>query len=168
MVLYEVVDLSTLTSAAYLQRLNNPTPWTSKIMPHYRGMSRGLCSVSGSFGLGSGHFGVLVRLRAARSSDLHAGLLREALPVVPSQVGLGSAHLLETASAAPMTNEQRLRGADRTVSTAILITGYDGAAVEAAGRRILYACVDPRHGAEDVSFDTYRVDYSLARAELDA
>ena len=36
-VLYEVTELATLTSAAYLERLNNPSPRTSKMMPHYRG-----------------------------------------------------------------------------------------------------------------------------------
>ena len=33
-VLYEVAELATLTSAAYLERLNNPSTWKSKIMPH--------------------------------------------------------------------------------------------------------------------------------------
>ncbi|HST00307.1 MAG TPA: hypothetical protein VLJ84_01470, partial [Usitatibacter sp.] len=47
MVLYEVAELATLTSAAYSQRLDNPSAWTAKIMPHYRGMRRGLCAVAG-------------------------------------------------------------------------------------------------------------------------
>src|SRR5258706_1698009 len=46
-VMYEVEQLATLTSDAYLERLNNPSPWTSKMMPHYRGMTRGFCSVAG-------------------------------------------------------------------------------------------------------------------------
>jgi hypothetical protein len=53
-VLYEVDRLETLESAAYLERLNHPTAWTSKMMPHYRGMSRALCSVEGSWGQGWG------------------------------------------------------------------------------------------------------------------
>ncbi len=60
-VLYEVERLETLASAAYLERLNHPTPWTAKMMPHYRGMTRGLCSVAASAGAGQGHFGLLVR-----------------------------------------------------------------------------------------------------------
>jgi hypothetical protein len=40
MVLYEVAQLATLESPAYLERLNNPTPWTRRIMPSYRGMQR--------------------------------------------------------------------------------------------------------------------------------
>ena len=53
-VTYEVRELATLTSAAYLERLNNPSPWTSKMMKHYRGMTRGFCTVAGSFGSGMG------------------------------------------------------------------------------------------------------------------
>src|SRR3954466_1913838 len=60
-VLYEVESLATLSSDAYLQRLNNPSPWTAKMMKHYRGMTRGFCSVSGSFGVGTGAFSVLMR-----------------------------------------------------------------------------------------------------------
>ena len=33
-VMYEVKELATLASAAYLERLNNPTPWTAKMMTH--------------------------------------------------------------------------------------------------------------------------------------
>ena len=47
-VMYEVAELSTLVSDAYLQRLNNPSPWTSKVMTRYQGMSRGFCSVTAS------------------------------------------------------------------------------------------------------------------------
>src|SRR4051794_31425180 len=56
LVLYGVAELPTLTPPAYLERLNNPSEWTARMMPHYRRMSRGLCSVAGSFGLGVGHF----------------------------------------------------------------------------------------------------------------
>ena len=32
-VLYELEDYETLTSEGYLERLNNPTPWSTKMMP---------------------------------------------------------------------------------------------------------------------------------------
>ena len=89
-VLYEVADLPTLTSPAYLERLNKPSAWTSKMMPHYRGMSRGFCLVTGSFGLGTGHVSVLLRFKPKPGSDaaLRRWLLQDlwspllALPVV--------------------------------------------------------------------------------------
>src|SRR5260370_42588595 len=37
-VLYETAELSTITSGPYLERLNNPTPWSRKMMPHHRNM----------------------------------------------------------------------------------------------------------------------------------
>ena len=49
LVLYEVEELATLTSPAYLERLNNPSAWTSSMMPHYRGMSRGFCLVTAAW-----------------------------------------------------------------------------------------------------------------------
>src|SRR5262249_47411608 len=99
MVLYEVDKLETLASEAYLTKLNNPTPWTSKMMPHYRGMTRGLCAVLGSFGLGQGGTAALVRFTPEDgcSGTLHRWLLEELLPRVPQMQGLGSAHLLAAA-----------------------------------------------------------------------
>src|SRR5689334_10942873 len=116
MVLYEVESVETLASEAYLKRLNSPTPWTTRMMPHYRGMSRGLCAVLGSFGFGQGGAAALVRF-TPHAASLHRWLLKEALPAVPEMQGLGSAHLLQGAQAAAMTNEQRIRGADRAVDS---------------------------------------------------
>src|SRR5512143_2763302 len=40
---YEVRDVGTLTSAPYQARLDHPTDWTRRMMPHFRGMVRGFC-----------------------------------------------------------------------------------------------------------------------------
>jgi len=168
MVLYEVRELATLTSAAYLERLNNPSAWTSKMMPHYRGMRRGLCAVAGSVGLGMGNATCVFRFkpREEPAGSLRSWLLQEFLPTLPVRRGIGSAHLLENASAAPMTTEQRIRGADAGVDSVLLIMGYE---VEALGelsqgtRREL-----ERRGAREVTEGLYRIDYALAHDELDA
>ena len=112
-VLYEVESLETLASPAYLARLNDPTPWTTRTMPHYRGMTRGLCTVAASAGAGQGPFALLVRLEPAAGAEarLDAFLRREIVATLPTRPGLGSAHLLKAELAAPMTNEQRIRGA---------------------------------------------------------
>lgn len=46
----EVKDLATMTGGAYLERLNNPTPWSRKMMPLHRNMVRSLCRVRASQG----------------------------------------------------------------------------------------------------------------------
>jgi len=167
MVLYEVRELATLTSAAYLERLNNPSPWTSKMMPHYRGMRRGLCAVAGSVGFGMGNATHVFRFkpREEPAASLRSWLLQEFLPTLPPRRGIGSAHLLEGASAAPMTNEQRIRGADAGVDSVLLIMGYDPEALcelSQDTRREL-----ERRGATEVSDGLYRIDYTLAHDELD-
>jgi len=166
-VMYEVAQLATLTSDAYLQRLNNPTAWTSRVMPHYRGMSRGLCSVTASFGFGVGHVGLLIRFKpqAAAADGMRAWLVEQILPPLPSKPGVGSVHLLEGAVTAPMTNEQRLRGADAGVDWAILATGYGPEALAELSSGALGAARLAEQGAAGVHATTYRMDYSLSHEE---
>lgn len=44
-VMYELTDYKVLSSQPYLARLNAPTPWSTKLMPHHRDMVRGQCHV---------------------------------------------------------------------------------------------------------------------------
>lgn len=168
MVVYEVSDLHVLTSEAYLSRLNNPTPWTRRMMTSYRGMSRGLCAVPGSFGYGQGGTAALIRFGCEEASADHAHqwLLAEVLPKVPQMPGLGSAHLLRAAQAAAMTNEQRIRGADRGLDSAIIITGYDGSAVAEYARRLCASDQLPSRGATETTSATYATSYVLSSSEI--
>lgn len=168
-VIYEVEQLATLTSSAYLERLNHPTPWTSKMMPHYRGMTRGFCSVAGSFGFGIGHAGLLLRFKPAAemSPSLRKWLLEEILHPLPSRPGIGSAHLFEGALSPGMTNEQRLRGTDAGVDWALLVTGYSE---EALGKLEQAGLGDARlekHGATGLLRAMYRMEYSILRQEIE-
>ena len=67
LVVYEVTDIGVLTSAAYLERLDNPTAWTREVMPAVVGMNRTLCRVEASFGRGVGHAALTVRTLPATS-----------------------------------------------------------------------------------------------------
>jgi hypothetical protein len=169
-VMYEVAQLATLTSGAYLERLNNPSPWTSKIMAHYRGMRRGFCSVTSSFGLGLGHAGLLVRFTpdTAAGTRLRTWLVDQVLPQLAAKTGLASMHLLEGALAPPMTREQRIRGVDAGVDWAILATGYDADRLADLSSADLSALRLAEHGAADVHEATYRLDYALTRDEVEA
>jgi hypothetical protein len=166
LVLYEVAELATLTSPAYLERLNEPSAWTSKMMPHYRRMSRGFCLVTGSFGLGTGHVSVVLRFNPRSGADisLRHWLLQDLLPQLEGKAGIGSGHLLEGAITPQMTNEQRIRGADANVDWALLVTGYREAALADFLRDVVGA-LEQRAGAT-VLGSMYRIDYSLARTEV--
>jgi hypothetical protein len=166
MVLYEVESLAVLASEAYLARLNRPTPWTTKLMPHYRGMTRGLCAVLGSFGFGQGGSAALIRFSpdASQAAALNRWLLEQALRAVPQLPGLGSAHLLQGAQAPAMTNEQRIRGTDRAFASALILTGYDDNAVAACANQLCAGL--PVRGAVELSCTSYRYRYALASAEV--
>ena len=166
-VLYEVEDVAVTTCAAYLARLNAPTPWTAKMMPHYRRMTRGLCAVTGTFGVGTGQAALLIRFNPAANRMEHfREWLRTELPRLPSQPGLGSAHLFEEAATPPTTTEQRIRGADSKVDWAVFVTGYDEQRVADLCAKVLSEARFRHEGAQQYEAGLYRFGYSLARVEL--
>ena len=122
-VLYEAERLETLTAGTYLERLNHPTPWSLKMMPHHRNMVRSLCEVRATWG-----GGVPQTLATVRFS------LTSAMPKLPQHHGLTGAHLLQSVpmAATPQTTEQKIRGGDASADCVLLIGGYDSEAVKAA------------------------------------
>ena len=60
-VLYELDQYEVLASPAYLARLNDPTPWSTRMMPHHRNMVRSLCRISDSYGGGIGQHMLTLR-----------------------------------------------------------------------------------------------------------
>ena len=123
-VLYEVAELATITTGAYLERLNHPTPWSLKMMPHHRNMVRSLCALRTGWGGGLPQVLATVRFRPPAT----------ALPAPPRRKGLTGAHLLESQpmAGAPQTAEQKIRGGDRTADWVLLVGGYDVDAVKVA------------------------------------
>ena len=146
-VLYEVANLATITSGAYVERLNNPTPWSRRMMPHHLDMVRSLCLLRAGWG-----GGLPQTLATARFSPR-----ADELPKLPQRKGLTGAHLLESQ---PMpeapTTEQKIRGGDGAADWVLLVGGYDRDAVKAAAAEAAPA------GA---TAGFYRVAYSLASRE---
>lgn len=167
LVVYEVEALATLSSPAYLERLNHPSAWTTAVMPHYRGMRRGFCAVTLSAGAGTGQVARLLRFTPRPGSE--AALrdwLEQTLPGLAMRPGLCGAHLLEGAATPAMTNEQRIRGAaDAGVAWALLLAGYREEAL--AGVRTVPGLAElERRGADELVDATYRLGASLAAGEV--
>jgi len=131
--LYEAQSESTITAGPYLERLNNPTPWSRKMMPHHRNMVRGLCRVEEGSGTALGRALLTVRFPGEKKLDVAA---------LASRKGIVAAHLLRNmAHSGAQTTEQKLRGGDAAPDWVALVTGYDAdavAGVEALGSRGLY------------------------------
>ena len=166
-VMSEVAGVETLESQAYRERLDNPSAWTSRMMPYYRGMARGFCKVTASAGAGLGRAAMLVRFSPPRNDEraVSAWLASEVAELA-SRPGLGSAHAFERASTPRMTAEQRIRGADAGIDAALLVTGYDPESVEALARAGGVVDALTSRGATNVLSASYRLHYTLTDREL--
>ena len=152
MAIYELDDLSTLTSAAYLERLDNPTPWSARIMGAVKQLSRTLCRVAATHGggLGTQHLTLSLSPKEGHAGALRAWLVESVLPQLVNQPGITGAHLLERERSVepPLTEEQRLRPRrDLQVDTVILIEGHDREALDALVTSALASSALLEHGA---------------------
>jgi hypothetical protein len=168
--LYEVETVGVLTSAAYLERLNNPTPLTRRTVVHVRNTARSLCRVAASLGSGSG--GTLMTWQLEAAPDGEAALvewLRERLPALLAQPGVIAAHIgiADRAGSNLMTEERKMRGtATQVPGVIVLVEGISAAALEAAGERELAAAGLRAHGAIDpIQSAIYRLETDVAKSQ---
>lgn len=165
-ILYEAEALATITSGPYLERLNNPTPWSSKMMPHHRNMVRSLCELRSSHGSGLARATLTIRCspQAGAEERLARWLSENLLPALPARRGLAAAHLLAEARPQEMlqTTEQKLRGKDAQADWVVLVNGYQLDAVAALARAELCEAALVRHGAEAGAIaGVYTLSHSL-------
>lgn len=167
LVMYEVEALGTLESGAYHERLDHPTPWTTRMMAHYRGMRRGLCSVTSSHGSGLGGFAHVVRATPGTGKEVALrAWLGDVLKGVASSRGGVSSHLFESAAAPRMTNEQRIRGADASVDWVVVVTGYDVEALDRIATDSFHEDRLVERGMLAVSRATYAMQHVLTAADV--
>lgn len=160
-IIYEVSDIDVLSSIPYLERLNNPTPWTRQLMPHYRGMVRGFCRLERSFGTVMGCTSVSVRYApaAGKEAQLQSWLSRDLIQQLDRRTGFASAYVLRSDRIPEMTAEQRIRGRDASVESVLLVTGYAPELMEELSATNLSADAFEKHGA---SSGTSTTVYQLA------
>jgi hypothetical protein len=132
-VMYELESYDVLSSPAYVSRLNKPTPWSARMMPHHLNMVRSQCRVLESRGSAAARRAVTVRLSPAPGGDAE---LRRALKAQMDRLfdrpGLTGIHLLQHETPAlSQTTEQRIRGGDRVADWVLVACGYDGERVSA-------------------------------------
>lgn len=138
--MYELETYDVISSTHYLARLNSPSPWSTRMMPHHRNMLRSQCRVLESAGGAIAGHALTVRLSPAADG---AQRLRAALKVLvgklPMQPGVVGVHVLqhETPPIAA-TTEQKIRGnSDRFADWVVVACGYDRAALQALAAKEL-------------------------------
>lgn len=135
--LYLGETVGTFNSPPYVERLNNPTPWTTKLAPSFRNFLRGACQVVASTGdpiggaLATIQVGLIDKSRGAdraAAAALVAALSRPA--------GLTGAHIgfSDAAVSGVPTKEKSLRGdvAGPIFEGVVLVEGFNRPTLEAA------------------------------------
>ena len=165
-ILYEARSEATIRAGPYLERLNDPTPWSRKMMPHHRNMVRSLCRVESACGAGLGQALLSVRLSPdpRDPAGLEAWLASTLLPGLPPRKGLVAAHFLRSIAAPGVgqTAEQRIRGGDAAADWIVLVNGYSAEALAALSAAELNEAALVSHGAVPGSVaGLYRLAYLL-------
>jgi hypothetical protein len=93
--LYEADNVEILGGADYLERLNSPTAWTQRVVPSFRRVSRSICRVAYSAGVGEGGFMLTQRfdVDAADAVRTIDALSRRLLPSLTDRKGIAGVHL---------------------------------------------------------------------------
>jgi len=127
-IMYELDLYASLSSPHYLERLNKPTPWSTKLMPYHVNMVRSQCRVLESRGGATASYALTLRLSPTREkeSDLRT-YLKTFFDKTVWQAGITAAHLLHTQTPAiAQTKEQEIRGGnDQTADWIVVVTGYE-------------------------------------------
>ncbi|MBS0247590.1 MAG: hypothetical protein JSR61_13305, partial [Proteobacteria bacterium] len=136
--LYEAADQAVLTGAVYLDRLNNPTPWTRQATAEFRNTLRGVCVTRYSRGSGDG--GVMLTLRfdpeGPHSAALEQGIVA-GLEKVGAMKGISGTHLCIADSAASGIETAERKGRQVGVPNwIVMVEGSSAPAVDAAGEAL--------------------------------
>ncbi len=170
-VLYETESLGVLDGAAYLERLQNPTPWTQRSLPLFRNSKRTACRTTCTLGAGVG--GALGTLdfgpARGREDDLRAWLTDAAMPAVARRAGVVGVHLCEadeaTTGAKSRTAEGKLQ--DRTDVMAQWVLLVEAITADVAGETfredLSAAAFAARGAAPERAVALYRLAYCLDR-----
>lgn len=167
-VLYELTGYDALVSTEYQARLNAPSDWSRKLMPHHRNMVRSQCRVLEKAGAVVAGHALTVRLSPAPAAQAPLReYLRTLVQALPLQAGLAGALLLQTDTPAiAPTTEQAIRGhADSAADWIAVVTGYDAQAVSQLAQASLSpAALQSAGAAQGVVSGFYALRLSMAGA----
>lgn len=163
--LYELSTAAVLVSDVYKTRLTNPTPWSTKTLPHFRNNVRGACRIHFSDGVAMGGVVHTTRLRAqeGREQELLETLRREVMPALCPMPRITGAHLVENDESLTAGNAGNQRG--RVISLphlVVLVEGSTVAGVTNAVRELLDPEKLQASGARpEISQGLYQLEYSI-------
>ena len=168
--LYETAGPDVLKSPAYMERLNNPTEWTRRVLPEMRNAIRNAYRLLHTAGGVEGRAGCALRIEpvAGSEEELRRRYPGEVLRELTRVPGVLSAVLYEAEPVATgvITEERKLMGAVGTAPPFFCFCDLEDPAVvdQPPWRTLLAPDGTARKGlAGEVTENVYRLIHSLAR-----
>ncbi len=132
---YLVQSPAVLTSKPYLERLDNPTPMTKKIMSGvFINMNRTICHRTLRRGPFRGAYAVTVRF--AEAPDESALIARLDALAADTNVAGGEIWIALDPAGQPVSMEEKLRGGDKKIKGALLVDTLHQKDAEAIGANL--------------------------------
>jgi hypothetical protein len=128
-IVYRLESAAALSGDDYVGKLNNPTPWSQRIMPTLKNFVRGGGSVTASAGTGHGGFAAALLLDDANAAE--ADTLTRKL-VTHNRICSAWLLKVDKTGTSIATREKSLRVNDRSFDNLLLFDGVDPAAVRSA------------------------------------
>jgi hypothetical protein len=132
---YLVESPAVLTSKAYLERLDNPTPMTKKIMSEvFLNMNRTLCHRTARFGAFRGAYAVTVRFNEQPDVDA----LAKQAKTLAQDTSIAACEIWTAVDPAgqPVSMEEKLRGGDKKIKACLMVDTLHQADAEKLGTRL--------------------------------
>ena len=172
--LYEADSAEVLGGQDYLNRLNAPTEWTRQVVPSFRNVSRSICRVVYTHGVGQGAFILTQRFDIGERDrpQVVKALRQRLLPPLCDNKGIAGVHLcLADESISKVETAEKKARADTTQVPAwiILIEGNSSADVGAAGAA-LEKELQPLIGAaaSPILTSVYQLEFSRCKTPWSA
>jgi hypothetical protein len=166
LILYELADARVVDSPAYLERLNNPTPWTTRMMPHLGNFVRGGGAVTAK--LGAGYGAAIVAMMMTAELPEHAC---GALETISKEPGVAAIRILQTdiGRTTIVTNERKLRSLDQSFEALLILEAFDEAVARRAAKTLPSELIklEDQHSASHtlpVYLQIFRLDAELPHA----
>jgi hypothetical protein len=118
--IYLTQSPAVLKSPAYIERLNNPTPQTRKIMSGpFRDMVRTVCGLTARYGAMRGAVAVTARFLRPQAQDVLEKVAKE----LAADKAIACAEVWTAQSRAdfPVSEEERLRGGDARIEACLMV-----------------------------------------------
>ncbi len=132
---YLVESPDVLTSKPYLERLDNPTPMTKRIMSGvFVNMSRTICFRTLRRGAFRGAYAITVRFEQTPDQAALAALVEKL--VADPAIAAAEIWIATDPAGQPVSMEEKLRGGDKKIKGALMIDTLRQADAEALGARL--------------------------------